>query len=234
MQAKEEAPCISPLAWDGKPDQVRSCQVARNTGPKCKLCRREGVKLFLKGARCDTARCALERREYPPGMHSWRRRKISPYGQQLREKQKLKRYYGLLERQFRLYFQRAEHAKGNTGENLLLALERRLDNVLTCLGFATSRSHARQLVRHEHILVNNSKVTVPAQEVKVDDQITPANKEKSQGAIAASLESTQNHSMPSWLEATLDPPVGKVVRMPTREDVSLPVREQLVVELLSK
>ena len=209
--------------------------MARYTGPKCRLCRREGVKLFLKGARCDTAKCALERREYPPGRNVWRRRKITPYGLQLREKQKVKRYYGLFERQFRLYFQRAERAKGNTGENLLLELERRLDNVVACLGFATSRSNARQAVRHGHILVNNRRVTIPSHELQLGDEISVAPREKSKAAIAAACDMTQGRGVPSWLERTsAEPPVGKVARLPSREDVSLPVEEQLVVELLSK
>jgi len=192
------------------------------------------MKLFLKGARCDTPKCGLERREYPPGMHNWPRRKITAYGLQLREKQKVKRYYGILERQFRLYFQRAERAKGNTGENLLLALESRLDNVVACLGFAASRSSARQLIRHGHILVNNRRVTIPSLALKAGDEIAPANREKSRAAVMAALEITQGRGVPAWLELTPDPPVGKVTRPPTREDVSLPVQEQLVVELLSK
>ena len=209
--------------------------MARYTGPKCKLCRREGVKLFLKGVRCDTAKCSLERRQYPPGAQNWRRSKVTAYGLQLREKQKVKRYYGLLERPFRLVFKRSERAKGNTGQNLLLALERRLDNVVACLGFAASRSAARQLVRHGHILVNNKKVTIPSQEVKDGDEIAVANKAKSRAAVAASLEITQGRNVPSWLELiSPEPPLGKVARPPTREDVTLPIQEQLIVELLSK
>ena len=208
--------------------------MARHTGPKCKLCRREGVKLFLKGERCDTARCALERREFPPGMHSWGRRKITPYGLQLREKQKVKRYYGLFERQFRLCFERAERARGNTGENLLLALERRLDNVATCAGLATSRDSARQMISHGHILVNGKRVTIASQEVKEGDEISAAAREKSAASIRANIEKTQNRAVPTWLEVTAEPPVVRVVRQVTREDVTLPVQEQLVVELLSK
>lgn len=208
--------------------------MARHTGPKCKLCRREGVKLFLKGERCDTARCALERREFPPGMHAWGRRKITPYGVQLREKQKVKRYYGLLERQFRLCFERAERARGNTGENLLVALERRLDNVLTCAGLATSRGNARQMISHGHILVNGKRVTIASQEVKDGDEISVASREKSAASVQANVEKTQNRAVPTWLEVTAEPPVVKVVRPVTREDVTLPVQEQLVVELLSK
>jgi len=167
-------------------------------------------------------------------MHTWPRRKISAYGLQLREKQKVKRYYGILERQFRLYFQRAERAKGNTGENLLLALESRLDNVVTGLGFAASRSNARQLIRHGHLLVNNRRVTIPSVAAKAGDEITVANRQKSKAAVTTALELTQGRGVPAWLELTLEPPVGKVARPPTREDISLPVQEQLIVELLSK
>jgi len=193
------------------------------------------MKLFLKGTRCDTARCAIERREFPPGMHGWGRRKITPYGLQLREKQKVKRYYGLLEGQFRLCFRRAERAPGNTGANLLIGLERRLDSVVTALGFAASRSQARQFIRHGHFLVNNRRVTIPSYEIDAEDQISVANRDKSKAAVAASIESVQGRSVPSWLEVSPEePPVGKVLRLPTREDVSLPAQEQLIVELLSK
>ena len=208
--------------------------MARNTGPKCRLCRREGVKLFLKGARCDTARCALERREYPPGPQAWRRRKITPYGLQLREKQKVKRYYGILESQFRRCFKRAERARGNTGENLLLFLERRLDNVITGMGFAASRATARQLIRHGHIAVNGRRVTAASQQVNAGDQITPTAHDRSKAVVAANLERVANRGVPAWLEVSPEPPVGTVVRLPSREDVSLPVDEQLIVELLSK
>ena len=208
--------------------------MSRNIGPKCKLCRREGLKLFLKGTRCDTAKCAIDRREYPPGMHSWPRRKITAYGVQLREKQKVKRYYGLLEAQFRHYFHRAERQKGNTGDNLLLALERRLDNVLTGLGFAPSRSEARLMIRHGHVLVNGHRVTVASYDVQPNEQITPANRDKSKELFRVHHEITQGRQVPSWLEVTPEPLSGKVVRPPTREDVSLPIQEQLIIELLSK
>jgi len=192
------------------------------------------MKLFLKGTRCDTARCAIERRESPPGMHAWGRRKITAYGMQLREKQKVKRYYGVLERQFRQYFRSAERARGNTGQNLLLALERRLDNVLTCAGLAASRSTARQLVRHGHIRVNGRKVTIPSRAVAVGDEVTVADREKSRAAVSANVEAARNRSVPSWLEVPPDALAAKVTREPTREDVTLPVQEQLIVELLSK
>jgi small subunit ribosomal protein S4 len=192
------------------------------------------VKLFLKGSRCDTAKCAVERREQPPGMHSWPRRKITAYGAQLREKQKLKRYYGLLERQFRVYFARAEREKGNTGENLLRLLESRLDNVVACLGFAASRSAARQFVRHGHILVNGRRASIPSFIVKAGDELAVANRPKSKAAVVAALAGTQGRNVPGWLEVSAEPPAGKVLRAPTREDVSLPVQEQLVVEMLSR
>ena len=208
--------------------------MARYTGPKCRLCRREGLKLFLKGRRCDTAKCAVERRQYPPGPQTWRRRKITAYGQQLREKQKVKRYYGLLERAFRLYFHRAVRMKGNTGENLLLELERRLDNTVACLGFAPSRAAARQLVRHGHITVNGRRITVPGQEIQPGDRIAPVERDRSKALVRANMELTRDQGVPPWLEVSGDPPVGVVVRAPMREDVSLPVEEQLVVELLSK
>jgi small subunit ribosomal protein S4 len=209
--------------------------LARYTGPKCKLCRREGIKLFLKGTRCDTAKCALERRQYPPGMNNWRRRKVTPYGLQLREKQKVKRYYGVLEKQFRLCFQRAERARGNTGEKLLLQLEKRLDNVVATLGFSLSHASARQFVRHGHILVNGKRASIPSQTVSVGDEIAVANRDKSKALAAAAVSITENQPLPSWLEfVSIEPPVARILREPTREDVQLPVEEQLVVELLSK
>ncbi len=210
--------------------------MARNIGPKCKLCRREGTRLFLKGVRCDTARCAFERRDYPPGMQTWRRRKITPYGLRLREKQKVKRYYGLLERQFRMVFRRAEREKGNTGDNLLLALERRLDNVLVALGFAPSHSSARQLVRHGHIRVNGRRITMPSRAVAPGEEISTVDRPKSKALVTAALNATKGRSIPSWLElVAVEPvPTARVVRQPTREDVSIPVDAQLIIELLSK
>jgi len=198
------------------------------------LCRREGAKLFLKGERCDTARCALERREFPPGMRSWARRKVTPYGLQLREKQKVKRYYGVLEAQFRLAFRRAERTRGNTGENLLLALERRLDNAVACAGFATSRSTARQMILHGHVLVNGKRVTIPSREIKVGDEISVASRDKSKAMLLAQMERTQSRAVPTWLEVATEPPGARVSRPVTREDVTLPIQEQLIVELLSK
>lgn len=192
------------------------------------------MKLFLKGARCSTARCGIERREYAPGMHGWSRRKMTSYGLHLREKQKVKRYYGILERQFRVVFARAEREPGNTGENVLLHLERRLDNVVTLLGFAESRRDARQLVAHGHIFINGKRASIPSQEVEVGDVITPVNREKSKNAVVVNLASTSAQQVPGWLEITAEPPTGRVVRAPIREDVTLPIQEQLIVELLSK
>ena len=153
--------------------------MARYTGPKCRLCRREGVMLYLKGSRCFTGKCAIKRRETPPGMHGWRRTRRSEYGTRLREKQKVKRWYGVLDRQFQRYFEIAERMKGNTGENLLLILERRLDSVLYWTGFATSRPHARQMIRHGHVRVNGRKVDIPSALVKAGDEITPNERESS-------------------------------------------------------
>jgi len=208
--------------------------MARYTGAVCRLCRREGVKLFLKGARCDTAKCAISRREYPPGMHSWRRGKFSEFGTQLREKQKLKRAYGLLEKQFRLYFAEAERKKGNTGENLMVLLERRLDNVVYILGFASSRAQGRQLISHGHIAVNGRRVDIPSYQVKVGDTIEPYGSETSKKLIKAHAEENAEHPIPGWLERSIDPPKGSVVALPTFDDVTLPVQVQLVVEFCSK
>ncbi|NQT19667.1 MAG: 30S ribosomal protein S4 [Planctomycetes bacterium] len=208
--------------------------MARYTGPVCRLCRREGIKLFLKGGRCDTAKCAATRREYPPGMHSWRRGKFSKYGTQLREKQKLKRAYGLREKQFRLYFAQAERTKGNTGENLLILLERRLDNVIYILGFAFSRAQCRQLICHGHIAVNGHRVDIPSYSVKPGEIIEPYASERSKKTIKQYLEQSAEREMPPWLERSTDPPKGTVAGMPTRDDITLPIQEQLVVEFSSK
>ena len=207
--------------------------MARNTGPVCRLCRREGVKLFLKGARCDSAKCALSRREYPPGQRSRRQRKRSEYGMQLREKQKVKRYYGVLERQFRRHFRIAERMHGNTGEELLIGLERRLDNIVFRLGFAQSRPEARQIIVHGHILLNGWRMDRPSYRVQVDDRITVKNRPKSLEMVRLNRESVGRIDVP-FLEISGDPPEGRMVRLPIREDVSLPVSEQLIVELCSK
>jgi len=192
------------------------------------------MKLFLKGARCETAKCSVSRREYPPGMHSWKRGKFSEYGIQLREKQKLRRYYGVLERQFRLYFAEAERGKGNTGEALLRLLERRLDNAVYILGFAMSRPQGRQLITHGHISVNGRRVNIPSYLLRQGDVIEPYNSEHSKKTIKGHLDQNQQRQMPQWLERSLDPPKGTVVNLPKREDVALPIQEQLIVEFSSK
>lgn len=208
--------------------------MARYTGAVCKLCRREGLKLFLKGTRCDTPKCAIERREYPPGMHQWRRGKASEYGTRLREKQKLKRYYGIFEAQFRRLFSMAQKSKGNTGQTLLSLLERRLDNVVCRLGFATSRAAARQLVSHGHIKVNGRRLDISSYLVKVGDQISVRANAKSLGRVHGALESN-GAQVPDFLElVSKDPPVGRVKRLPAGTDVSMPVQPQLIIELLSK
>jgi len=208
--------------------------MARIRGKACRLCRREGVKLFLKGARCETVKCSLNKREYPPGMRSWRRPSRSEYGLQLREKQKLKRFFGMTEKQFRRFFDMAERKKGNTGENLLSLVERRLDNVVYLLGFALSRRDARQIIAHGHIAVNGKRVDIPSYLVKVDDVISPVKRERDVNMIKARLETRKESNVPEWLEVNPDVPEGKVVRLPTAEDASLELNVQLVVELCSR
>lgn len=208
--------------------------MARYTDPVCKLCRREGMKLFLKSTRCDTPKCAFERRAFPPGMHQFKRGKLSTYGVRLREKQKLKRYYGVLERQFRRMFQIAERAPGNTGEALLSLLERRLDNIVCRLGMGRSRAQARQLVRHGHVLVNRERVDIPSYLVRVGDTISIKNREKSLNMVKPRLADSPP-SVPDFLELTsADPPEGRINRLPGASDVSFPVQVQLIVEMLSK
>lgn len=208
--------------------------MGRYTGPVCKLCRREGMKLFLKGIRCDTPKCSLERRDYPPGMHQWHRGKPSDYALQLREKQKVKRYYGVYERQFRRYFEQAEHAKGNTGSELLSLLERRLDNIVHRLGFALSRPQSRQLVGHGHILVNGKRVDIPSFIVRAGDVIRVKNRPRSLAAVKTNQE-MQQRDVPDFLQvSSSDLPEGTVVRLPEIADVSIPVEPQLIVELCSK
>ncbi len=208
--------------------------MARYTGPKCKLCRREGQKLFLKGERCYTNKCALERRKDPPGEKPKKiRRKKSGYAVQLREKQKVKRIYGVLEKQFKNYFREATRMKGITGHNLLQLLERRLDNVVYRLGFAPSRSTARQLVRHNHILVNGRKVNIPSYLVKIGDEISIKEKSRSLQMILSSLERNAN-DVPSWLELDLPNSKGVVKALPSRSDIVDEINEQLIVELYSK
>ncbi len=209
--------------------------MARHTGSVCKLCRREGLKLFLKGDRCFSPKCAIEKRSYPPGEHGQRRRvKLTDYGLQLREKQKMKRIYGVLERQFRNYFHMAERQKGITGEGLLRLLERRMDNVVYRLGFSTSRAEARQLVRHGHFLVNGRRVDIPSYLVRSGDHIQVSQKSRDLLAIRAALEGAKKRELPSWLELDSEAMRGLVRGLPAREDIVIPVQEQLVVALYSK
>jgi small subunit ribosomal protein S4 len=207
--------------------------VARYTGPVCRLCRREGLKLFLKGSRCFTEKCAIERRNYPPGQHGLGRSKRSAYGEQLREKQKAKRIYGLIEGQFRRYFERAEREKGVTGENLLRLLERRLDNVVFRLGFAASRSEARQIVGHGHVQVNGRKVSLPSFLVKVGDQVQLRSTSGLQERVGENLSAGRGQ-VPQWLELTAAEKRGLIRSLPLRDDIQIPVQEQLIVELYSK
>ena len=208
--------------------------MARYIGPSCRLCRRENMELFLKGDRCYTDKCALKRRNYPPGQHGQGRSKTSDYGVQLREKQKVKRLYGLLEKQFRSYFVRADRMKGVTGENLLTLLERRLDNVVYRLGFASSRSEARQLVRHGHFVLNGRKATIPSMQVKTGDQIELREKSRAVASINEALDAVVRRGIPQWLELGRDAFKGAVKMIPVREDIVTPIQEQLIVELYSK
>jgi small subunit ribosomal protein S4 len=198
------------------------------------MCRRENGRLFLKGDRCYGDKCAFERRPYPPGQHGQRRGKASDYGLQLREKQKVKRMYGLLEKQFRAYFKRAERQKGVTGANLLVLLERRMDNVVYRLGFASSRDQARQIVRHNHFMVNGRKVNIPSYSLKVGDVITVRDKSRKVGLIQESMETVARRGVPGWLEMDKDNFKGVVKAFPAREDLTMPIQEQLIVELYSK
>ncbi|HEY3172947.1 MAG TPA: 30S ribosomal protein S4 [Thermoanaerobaculia bacterium] len=208
--------------------------MARYTESVCRLCRREGMKLFLKGDRCFKDKCAIERRNYPPGQHGRRRSKLLGYGIQLREKQKVKRIYGLLEQPFRLTFQRAERRKGITGANLLQELERRLDNVVYSLGFAASRAQARQLVGHGHVTVNGRKVTIPSYRVSKGHVIAIKEKSRSNEQIKASVETARARGVPNWLDLSPETFSGTVLDLPSREDIKLPISEQLIVELYSK
>ncbi len=208
--------------------------MARYRESVCRLCRREAMKLFLKGDRCFTNKCAIERRNFPPGQHGKRRSKILGYGIQLREKQKLKRFYGVLEGQFRLTFEAAERMRGVTGENLLSLLERRLDNVVHRLGFSGSRAQARQLVRHGHVRVNGKKVNVPSYVVGTGAVVSVKEKSKANPLIAGAVETAKGRGVPAWLELNAAEFQGKVVTLPKREDVALQVNEKLIVELYSK
>ena len=208
--------------------------MARYTDAVCRMCRREGQKLFLKGDRCYTPKCALECRAYAPGQHGQNRSKTSEYGTQLREKQKAKRYYGLLENQFRNYFEMAERRPGQTGENLLAILESRLDNVVYRLGFAMSRAEARQLVSHGHFTVNGHKVNIPSYLVKPGMVITLKDSSKSLEKIKANVEANAFRQPPKWLEYDANNMIAKVAAVPAREDIDLPIEEHLIVELYSK
>ena len=208
--------------------------MARYTGAVCRLCRREGQKLFLKGERCYTDKCGLTRRAYAPGQHGQGRKKLSGYGLQLREKQKARRYYGVLEGQFRHYFELANKKAGVTGENLLAILESRLDNVVYRLGFGTSRPEARQLVRHGHFTVNGQKVNIPSYLVKVGDVIAIKEESKSSEKIKNVIEITASRIVPKWLDLDNNTLTGKVVAVAEREDIDLPLEEHLIVELYSK
>ncbi|MDA8020812.1 MAG: 30S ribosomal protein S4 [Thermoanaerobaculia bacterium] len=209
--------------------------MARYTGPVCRLCRRERMKLFLKGDRCFKEKCAIERRAYPPGQHGQRRgRRTMGYGLQLREKQKVKRIYGLQERQFRTYFKKADQRKGITGENLLVSLESRLDNVVYNLGFGASRAQARQFVRHGHILVDGKKTSIPSYSVSPEQEITVREKSRKNDFIRASVETARGRGIPEWLDLDAENFAGKVLRIPTREDIKIPIQEQLIVELYSR
>jgi small subunit ribosomal protein S4 len=208
--------------------------VARNTGAVCRLCRREGLKLFLKGDRCFKEKCAFERRGYAPGQHGRRRTKVQNYGIQLREKQKVKRMYGVLERQFRGYFARAARSKGITGTNLLQTLERRLDNVVYRLGFASSRSMARQLVSHGHIQVNGRKMSVPSALVKPGSVVALREKSRKNEQVKICVDTAKGRGVPGWLELDADQFQGTVRQLPERDEILMPIQEQLIVELYSK
>ncbi len=209
--------------------------MARYTGAVCRLCRREGQKLFLKGDRCYTDKCAIERRAYAPGQHgNARNKKLSEYGVQLREKQKARRYYGVLESQFAEYFEMATKRKGMTGENLLAILESRLDNVVYRLGFAMSRAEARQLVRHGHFTVNGKKVNIPSYLVSVGETVELKESSRSLDKFKGSLEANGSRVIPKWLDMDKTHNVAKVVAVPAREDIDLPIEEHLIVELYSK
>lgn len=208
--------------------------MARYTGPVCRLCRREGMKLYLKGDRCFSDKCAIDRRNYAPGQHGQRRSKNSEYGLQLREKQKVRRVYGVLEGQFRGYFGKADRQQGVTGENLLRILERRLDNVVFRLGFADSRAQARQLVRHNHFTLNGHKANIPSMQVHVGDVIQLKEKSKNSIVIKEIIENLGQKTPPAWLELDKENLAGRVIALPNRDDIDLPIQEHLIVELYSR
>lgn len=208
--------------------------MARYTGPDCRLCRREGAKLFLKGDRCYSANCAMNKRAVAPGQHGAARKKVTEYATQLREKQKAKRIYGVSEKQFHMYYVEADRRKGVTGENMLSLLERRLDNVVYRLGFGVSRSQARQLVNHAHITVNGKKVNIPSYIVKAGDVVAVKENKTNNTFFKQLKERKPNGVIPKWLEADMEKLSGKVIALPVREDIGMDIREQLIVELYSK
>lgn len=209
--------------------------MARDTGASCRLCRRENLKLFLKGDRCYSDKCAFERRPYPPGQHGQRRGgKFSDYQLQLREKQKVKRIYGILEKQFRKCYDRAEKQKGITGTNLLLLLESRLDNMVYRMGFASSRDQARQLIRHKHFLVNGKKVDIPSYQVRVGDKVEVKDNSRKMAVIVEAMETVVRRGIPNWIELEKEQFKGTLKALPNREDLTMPIQEQLIVELYSK
>jgi small subunit ribosomal protein S4 len=208
--------------------------LGRYIGPVCRLCRREGVKLFLKGDRCFTPKCAIERRAYAPGQHGQARKKLSPYALRLREKQKLRRIYSIMERQFALYMNRAERMKGMTGENLLSLLERRLDNVVFRIGLGSSRKQARQLVLHGHFLVNGKKVNIPSFLVKSGDKITVSESSRDALLIKSNAEAAKNKRIPSWIQMDFEKLEAQITGLPKREDIDVAIQDQLVVEFYSR
>jgi small subunit ribosomal protein S4 len=208
--------------------------LARYTGSVCRQCRRENIKLFLKGDRCFSDKCSFDRRGYPPGEHGQKRAKVSDYGTQLREKQKVRRIYGISEKQFRITFKRADRQRGITGTNLLSLLETRLDNTVFRMGFVNSRNQGRHLVRHGHFLVNGKKVDIPSFQVKKGDIIALREKSKKIQAVSDSLDAIVRRGMPQWIEIDKEKFQGEVVNIPAREDITLPIQEQLIVELYSK
>ncbi len=208
--------------------------MARNTGPSCRLCRRENLKLFLKGSKCPTEKCPISRREYAPGQHGKMRKKESNYGIQLREKQKVKRIYGVLEKQFRHYFRMAEKSKGVTGLTLLRLLERRLDNIVFRMNFASSRSEGRQLVQHGFVYVNSRRVDIPAFNAKIGDEVSIRVKEKQAKQLADRFEGLKDRMIPKWLVVDQKTMKAKVADEPSKDDIGFPIQEQLIVELYSK
>lgn len=208
--------------------------MARYIHAKCKLCRREGERLYLRGARCHSVKCAIARRPNPPGAQSFRRKRLSDYGSQLREKQKAKRIYGVLERQFRRYYTIASRKKGNTGDNLMVILESRLDNVVFLGGFAESRNQARQMIRHGHIAVNGRKLTIPSFLVKPETTVSPVGRDKSRKIVASSLEVSKGEGVPPWIACDPKKSEIRVLKLPTPEEFSFPIQSNLIVELLAK